>query len=145
MIYGPGRFRKVLRDADPRQSQPGVYRLKKIQAGYLATTAEEIGARLSGASHFFHAGPPLSSLGSLADQLRDYQRSGVQWLAALAAQNLGGILADEMGLGKTVQTLAFLQLDRGQRSGPDRLPDFAPLQLAAGSGAFHSRVESAED
>ena len=106
-------FEEVLRDADPQQSQPGVYRLKKIQASYLANTAEEIGARLIGASHFFHAGPLLSSLGSLADQLRDYQRSGVQWLAALAAQNLGGILADEMGLGKTVQTLAFLQLDRG--------------------------------
>ncbi len=106
-------FEQVLRDADPRQSQPGVYRLKKIQAGYLANTAEEIGARLIGASQFFHAQPPISSLGSLAGQLRDYQRSGVQWLAALAAQNLGGILADEMGLGKTVQTLAFLQLDRG--------------------------------
>ncbi|MGH8093796.1 MAG: SNF2-related protein [Chthoniobacterales bacterium] len=106
-------FEQVLRDADPRQSQPGVYRLKKIQAGYLTNTAEEIGARLLGASQFFHAQPPLSSLGRLAGQLRDYQRSGVQWLAALAAQNLGGILADEMGLGKTVQTLAFLQLDRG--------------------------------
>ena len=87
----------------------------------------------------------ISSLGSLADQLRDYQRSGVQWLAALAAQNLGGILADEMGLGKTVQTLAFLQLDRGNGAVPDRLPDFAPLQLAAGSSAFHSGVEGAED
>ncbi len=106
-------FEEVLRDGDPRQSQPGVYRLKKIQAGYLASTAEEIGARLIGASQFFHAEPPIFSLGSLADQLRDYQRSGVQWLAALAAQNLGGILADEMGLGKTVQTLAFLQFDRG--------------------------------
>ena len=39
-------FEQVLRDADPRQSQPGVYRLKKIQAGYLTNTAEEIGARL---------------------------------------------------------------------------------------------------
>ncbi len=37
----------------------------------------------------------------------------MRWLAALAAQNLGGILADEMGLGKTVQTLALLLLDRG--------------------------------
>ncbi len=43
-------FEQVLRDADPRQSQPGVYRLKKIQAGYLTNTAEEIGARLVGAS-----------------------------------------------------------------------------------------------
>ena len=46
--------------------------------------------------------------------MRDYQLSGVAWLAALGAQNLGGILADEMGLGKTVQTLAFLSLQRGR-------------------------------
>ena len=39
-------FEEVLRDADPRQTQPGVYRLDKIQAGYLTNTAEEIGARL---------------------------------------------------------------------------------------------------
>ncbi len=107
-------FQQVLRDADPRQSQPGIYRLKSIQAAYLANTAEEIGARLTGASQLFHARPALTSLGPLATQLRDYQRTGVQWLTALAAQNLGGILADEMGLGKTVQTLAFLQLHRGQ-------------------------------
>ena len=40
-------FEQVLRDADPRQSQPGVYRLNKIQAGYLTNTAEEIGAAWS--------------------------------------------------------------------------------------------------
>ncbi|MEO7723073.1 MAG: DEAD/DEAH box helicase, partial [Chthoniobacterales bacterium] len=106
-------FEQVLRDADPRQSQPGVYRLNKIQAGYVTNTAEEIGARLLGASQLFRAAPAITALGPLADQLRDYQRTGVQWLAALAAQNLGGILADEMGLGKTVQTLAFLRLERG--------------------------------
>ncbi|HEX4667936.1 MAG TPA: DEAD/DEAH box helicase, partial [Chthoniobacterales bacterium] len=101
------------RDADPHQSQPGVYRLKKIQAAYLTNTAEEIGARLIGASQILLAGRELASLGSLDSQLRDYQRGGVRWLAALAAQNLGGILADEMGLGKTVQTLALLLLNRG--------------------------------
>jgi superfamily II DNA or RNA helicase len=107
-------FEQVLRDADPHQSQPGVYRLKKIQAAYMANTAEEIGARLIGASQILPADRDLDSLGPLDAQLRDYQRGGVRWLAALAAQNLGGILADEMGLGKTVQTLALLLLDRGQ-------------------------------
>ncbi len=106
-------FEQLLRDADPRQSQPGIYRLKNVQAAYLANTVEEIGARLLGASQLFQQQPAITALGSLAEQLRDYQRTGVQWLAALAAQNLGGILADEMGLGKTVQTLAFLRLDRG--------------------------------
>ncbi|MDQ3415021.1 MAG: SNF2-related protein, partial [Verrucomicrobiota bacterium] len=106
-------FEQVLRDAEPRQSQPGVYRLKSMQAAYLAQTAEEIGARMLGASQLFRQEPSITALGPLVEQLRDYQRTGVQWLAALAAQNLGGILADEMGLGKTVQTLAFLRLDRG--------------------------------
>ncbi len=106
-------FEQVLRDADPRQSQPGVYRLKKIQAAYLTNTAEEIGASLIGASEILRADRELDSLGPLESQLRDYQRTGVRWLAALAAQNLGGILADEMGLGKTVQTLGLLLLDRG--------------------------------
>ncbi|MDQ3116360.1 MAG: SNF2-related protein, partial [Verrucomicrobiota bacterium] len=110
-------FEQVLRDTDPRQNQPGVYRLNRIQASYLATTAEEIGARLIGASQALqnkHDARNLhEQLGSLGEQLRDYQRTGVAWLAALAEQKLGGILADEMGLGKTVQTLAFLRLQRG--------------------------------
>ena len=79
----------------------------------------------------------------LGRQLRDYQLTGVAWLAALAAQNLGGILADEMGLGKTVQTLAFLRLHRGDGPASDCLSDFAPLKLAARGGTFHARIESA--
>ncbi|MEO6969812.1 MAG: SNF2-related protein, partial [Chthoniobacterales bacterium] len=110
-------FEQVLRDADPRQSQPGLYRLNKIQAGYLTNTAEEIGAKLIGAAEALRSGAAPSvveGLGTLGEQLRDYQLTGVSWLAALAAQNLGGILADEMGLGKTVQTLALLRLHRGR-------------------------------
>ena len=151
-------FEELLRDADPRQRTPGVYRLDQAQAGYLANTVAEIGARLIDASHALQASLVVSSgversatelrdpvgspgslspgfnqarrdpstspapagsarddglLGSLGEKLRDYQRFGVRWLAALAEQKLGGILADEMGLGKTVQTLAFLQLRQG--------------------------------
>ncbi len=109
-------FAEMLRDVDPRQTQPGVYRLDKRQAGYLARTAEEIGARLIDAAQALR-GPEaedvIARLGPLGEQLRDYQRTGVSWLNALAAQGLGGILADEMGLGKTVQALAFLRLNRG--------------------------------
>lgn len=39
--------------------------------------------------------------------LRPYQREGLDWLAFLHRNELGGILADDMGLGKTVQTLAL--------------------------------------
>jgi superfamily II DNA or RNA helicase len=108
-------FEQLLRDANPRQPQPGLYQLKKIQAGYLASTAAEIGAKLIDAARALSAECLTSrDLGPLAQQLRDYQAAGVAWLAALAEQKLGGILADEMGLGKTVQTLALLQLRRGQ-------------------------------
>ncbi|MEO8950912.1 MAG: SNF2-related protein [Chthoniobacterales bacterium] len=106
-------FEQLLRDADPRQHQPGVYRFDSAQAGYLTATASEIGARLVDAAHVLRSQGFAPNLGPLGDKLRDYQRTGVAWLAALAGQKLGGILADEMGLGKTVQTLAFLQLRQG--------------------------------
>lgn len=41
------------------------------------------------------------------DRLKDYQRCGVHWLAAMHRANRNGILADEMGLGKTAQTCVF--------------------------------------
>jgi superfamily II DNA or RNA helicase len=118
-VLNPGAlddFEQLLRDADPHQSRPGIYRLNKIQAGYLTNTAEEIGAKIVGAAEALRrrdAPGVLEQLGPLGRQLRDYQLTGVSWLAALAAQELGGILADEMGLGKTVQALAFLRLQRG--------------------------------
>ena len=40
--------------------------------------------------------------------LRDFQLTGVNWLAFRWSLNENGILADEMGLGKTVQTVAML-------------------------------------
>ncbi|WFD00871.1 DNA helicase [Malassezia yamatoensis] len=40
--------------------------------------------------------------------LKDFQMTGLNWLAYLWSKNENGILADEMGLGKTVQTVAFL-------------------------------------
>ena len=41
-------------------------------------------------------------------KLRDYQKSGYNWLRFLDEFKWGGILADDMGLGKTIQMLAFL-------------------------------------
>ena len=41
-------------------------------------------------------------------QLRDFQLTGINWMAFLWSRHESGILADEMGLGKTVQTVAFL-------------------------------------
>ncbi len=44
--------------------------------------------------------------------LRDYQKSGFQWMQFLARHGLHGILADDMGLGKTMQTLAHLMEEK---------------------------------
>ena len=40
--------------------------------------------------------------------LRQYQKTGAQWLRMLDYYGLGGILADDMGLGKTVQLLCVI-------------------------------------
>ncbi|KAG2015382.1 SNF2-family ATP dependent chromatin remodeling factor snf21 [Coprinopsis cinerea AmutBmut pab1-1] len=41
-------------------------------------------------------------------QLKDFQLTGLNWLAYIWSKGDNGILADEMGLGKTVQTVSFL-------------------------------------
>ncbi|KAK7202856.1 SNF2 family N-terminal domain-containing protein [Myxozyma melibiosi] len=44
----------------------------------------------------------------LRGTLREYQQSGLEWLAGLYNNGTNGILADEMGLGKTIQTISLL-------------------------------------
>ncbi|KAI1423844.1 SNF2 family N-terminal domain-containing protein [Xylaria sp. FL1777] len=46
--------------------------------------------------------------GDIYPALFDYQKTGVQWLAELYSQRVGGIIGDEMGLGKTVQIISFI-------------------------------------
>ena len=50
--------------------------------------------------------------GEIKSTLRDYQKSGFQWMQFLASHGLHGILADDMGLGKTLQTLAHLMAEK---------------------------------
>jgi non-specific serine/threonine protein kinase len=52
----------------------------------------------------------------LKAQLRPYQLAGVQWLAQLHQNDLGGCLADDMGLGKTLQTIAVLLYAKEERA-----------------------------
>ena len=40
--------------------------------------------------------------------LRDYQKTGFNWLKTLENYKFGGILADDMGLGKTIQLLSVI-------------------------------------
>ncbi|MEJ6579601.1 MAG: DEAD/DEAH box helicase [Akkermansiaceae bacterium] len=48
--------------------------------------------------------PPVG----LKADLRDYQKTGAEWMDFLSAHELNGILADDMGLGKTIQTLTHI-------------------------------------
>jgi superfamily II DNA or RNA helicase len=45
----------------------------------------------------------------LVCELRDYQKTGVNWLGFLMEHGIGALLADDMGLGKTVQALCALR------------------------------------
>ncbi|KAM5353816.1 hypothetical protein ACJ41O_000466 [Fusarium nematophilum] len=55
-----------------------------------------------------HFGDELKLPGDIHPSLFGYQKTGVQWLAELYKQSVGGIVGDEMGLGKTVQLIAFI-------------------------------------
>lgn len=48
--------------------------------------------------------------GTLQASLRDYQKTGFEWLAQLIHWEVGGCLADDMGIGKTVQALSAILL-----------------------------------
>jgi len=55
-------------------------------------------------------GIPAAELpADLVADLRDYQRSGVDWLEFLRSAGLGALLADDMGLGKTLQALCCIR------------------------------------
>lgn len=115
-------FEQVIRDCDPAQTQPGLYRINRAHAAYVEQTARELGSavadRREALTKFItgREAPPeaKTKLGPLAKTLREYQLAGFDWLTRLAANDLGGILADEMGLGKTVQTLAFFRAHQGE-------------------------------
>ena len=108
-------FQEVLRDCDPSQPRPGVYRLDQSRSAYLESTLERwnVAAAPSWQRYIerqggFQRTPNVPLPPGLADTMRPYQQEGVRWLHLLATNSLGGILADEMGLGKTLQALAYL-------------------------------------
>ena len=132
-------FQEVLRDCDPTQSQPGVYRLRNTQGAYLQSSLERwnIAAAPSwqqwqAKKGALHRPADLLLAGVLINFLRPYQHEGVRWLHLLAENGLGGILADEMGLGKTLQALAYLSSFPPQK-GKAALPSLVvcPTSLVA--------------
>jgi hypothetical protein len=66
----------------------------------LVVAAPGAGKPGEGASEFQ---VPVPFLMQRAHLLREYQRTGLDWLVSMHDRRLNGILADEMGLGKTIQ------------------------------------------
>src|SRR5947209_12044555 len=137
-IAGLEDFEQVIRDCDPAQTQPGLYRINRAHAGYVEETARELGSAVADRREALKkfitsATAPVAdakhNIGSLAAILREYQVTGFEWLTRLAANNLGGILADEMGLGKTVQTLAFLRAQKISSGGRDSVEPWLPALI----------------
>ncbi len=89
-------FEEVLRDCEPSQNQPGVYRIDRAHADYVAATAREAGARVvdvRGALEKLASDASADQtdalkikLGELGRVLRDYQLRGVAWLVAAGRQ-----------------------------------------------------------
>jgi SNF2 family DNA or RNA helicase len=134
-------FEEVLRDVDPRQVQPGTYRIKRRHAGYIAATAEDLGSAIQRLVADSTKPPDLDSLGG---QLRDYQSAGVAWLWRLAQNKLGGILADEMGLGENGADARVSAGESRRWPGAHRLPDIASDELAQRDSTLHARAARAD-
>ncbi|MDQ6765951.1 MAG: SNF2 helicase associated domain-containing protein, partial [Verrucomicrobiota bacterium] len=73
-------FEEVLRDCEPQQNQPGLYRVSRAHSSYLAETAQESGAALidlRGALARLTSTPAIEIPRSIGGLLRDYQVHGV--------------------------------------------------------------------
>ncbi|PHH59134.1 hypothetical protein CDD81_3710 [Ophiocordyceps australis] len=104
-------YKKRLEDWVTRRSRARRARRQAAESG--AAVAESDGEEEEWfkpspdyADHYIDHGLKLP--GDIHPSLFGYQKTGVQWLAELYKQGVGGIVGDEMGLGKTVQLIAFI-------------------------------------
>lgn len=104
---------ELQRDLDGQQTGRGVMRVSADQAGYLQEAVRD-GLLKAVGKEPWQGEEYEWDLGPAENVLRDYQRTGVEWMLKLSSVGLGGILADDMGLGKTLQTLTFLYATGGQ-------------------------------
>ncbi len=92
--------------------------LPRHLAHLAADLAPEVPADLQGLVQLLRGSggvPERPTPPGLQAELRDYQRVGWSWLAAMREQELGCVLADDMGLGKTIQALALLLAEPASR------------------------------
>ena len=90
--------------------------LRAYRAGYLTSMLENSGVKIELDDEVKALSDSLANGGGETEtpemasgvSLRDYQKRGFDWMAALDRMHMGGILADDMGLGKTAQIIALL-------------------------------------
>jgi superfamily II DNA or RNA helicase len=104
---------ELQRDLEGEQTADGVMRVSAAQAGYLREAVRDGVVEAVGAEPWEEE-EWAWDLGPGGELLRDYQRTGVEWMLKLSSLGMGGILGDDMGLGKTLQTLCFLHATGGQ-------------------------------
>lgn len=105
---------EALKDAD--ENQKGSYSLPSYYASLIREQLEESDVEFQGDGSFSRLIEDLSQKTEdvsalppeIAGVLREYQKTGYNWLRKLSRNNFGGILADDMGLGKTLQIIALL-------------------------------------
>lgn len=124
-------------------------RLSPYQFGIIDELYQSLETRPEWLAELYHRRQRLQNLQSQPDvvipqglnaTLRPYQQQGINWLAFLHANRLGGCLADDMGLGKTLQTLAFLHWLKNQRQPENPRPS---LIVAPASLVFNWQNEAA--
>ncbi|KAF5321609.1 hypothetical protein D9619_002024 [Psilocybe cf. subviscida] len=93
-------------DVNPiAREQIAAYRLREAEAKFPYKSTNYV---KTGRQNFQKIVKDPEYIKETGGQLKDFQLTGLNWLAYIWCKGDNGILADEMGLGKTVQTVAFL-------------------------------------
>ncbi len=133
---------------DPDLADP-VIELPRYRALYLENLARDTGLALTRSPEVRAMVRDITAPGDLTfgepagltATLRDYQKTGVNWLETLARFGMGGILADDMGLGKTLQVLTLLLREKERRAA-EGLPAMPSLVVAPTSLVYNWQAEA---
>ena len=117
-------FKKIKQTISFGEVENENVRFSKMQALALETIIEDAD-QFEVDEHFTEHIEKLKSFEKISKQvipenfngvLRDYQKTGVDWLYFLKEYSFGGILADDMGLGKTIQSIILLLKERNENN-----------------------------